>query len=259
VLRPEARIAPYKVDEGGFELSIWPANSSLSFTAMAQCDCQSQTRMNRPIQSLLGLSLSSPILSDYIAQLTSCISSSDATVPNVKSFSDAVYLNYFPLGLSLLFAPQSGYKPAAGSDLSELNQDDLILESIDIYNAPPAQPASNPAPLRRAELAFSTFALLPLTLSLAAEAKDKATSRPTTLLVKPELTGKDFVETLREPDRKGGGSGPSSGSIGIWCEWSNDGFMVEFGGNEARGPQAWDRGKDATWRVLTLFTPGSRM
>lgn len=217
--------------------------------------------MDQP-KSLLGLRLSSPILSDYIVQLASRVSSSNATVPNIKSFSDAVYLNYFPLGLSLLFVPQSGYKPAPGSHLSELNQDKLVLESIDIYNAPPAQPTPNSARSRRVELAFSIFAVLPLNLSLTAEAKDKdgkVISRPTTLLVKPELTGKDFVGTLHEPDRKGGGVGPSSGSIGIWCEWSNDGIMVEFGGNEARGPQAWERGKDATWRVLTLFAPGSRM
>lgn len=222
----------------------------------AQCDSQSQMR------HLLGLRLSSPILSDYIAQLASRVSSSDATVPNVKSFSDAVYLNYFPLGLSLLFAPQSGYKPVPGSHLSELNQDKLVLESIHIYNVPTAQPTSNSARSRRVELAFSIFALLPLNLSLAAEAKDKdgkETSRPTTLLLKPELTGKDFVGTLHEPDRKGGGAGPSSGSLGIWCEWSNDGIMVEFGGDEARGPQAWERGKDATWKVLTLFAPGSRV
>ena len=68
-------------------------------------------------------------------------------------------------------------------------------------------------------------------------------------------TGKDFVKVLGEPDRKGGGAGPSSGSIGIWCEWSKDGLMVEFGGDEARGPQAWERGKDEVWKVITLFPP----
>ncbi|KAF8349762.1 hypothetical protein F5887DRAFT_398728 [Amanita rubescens] len=203
--------------------------------------------MTTTIQSLLGLHLSSSILSDYIASL-------NATTPNVKAFSDAVYLNYFPLGLSLLFTPQSGYKPKPNSDMSDLDQDNLVLESIDIYNAPPTS--------RRAEPAFSTFASLPLSLSLVAEAKDndgKVVIRPTTLIVKPESTGKDFVGTLHEPDRKGGGAGPSSGSIGIWCEWSNDGIMVEFGGEGARGPQAWERGKDATWKVLTLFIPGRRV
>ncbi len=203
------------------------------------------------IQSLLGLRLSSSILSDYIASL---VPTSDAITPNVKAFSDAVYLNYFSLGLSLLFTPQSGYKPKPNSDISKLDQDNLVLESIDIYNVPPAS--------RRAELAFSTFASLPLSLSLVAETKDKdgnVVIRPTMFIVKPELTGKDFVGTLHEPDRKGGGAGPSSGSIGIWCEWSNDGIMVEFGGEGARGPQAWERGKDATWKVLTLFTPGRRV
>lgn len=210
-----------------------------------------QSRVMTTIQSLPGLRLSSSILSDYI---TSLVSTSDATTPSVKSFSDAVYLNYLPLGLSLLFTPQSGYKPKPNADLSELDQDNLVLESIDIYNVPPAS--------RRPEPAFSTFASLPLSLSFVAEAKDndgKVVIRPTTLIVTPELTGKDFVGVLHEPDRKGGGAGPSSGSIGIWCEWSNDGIMVEFGGEGARGPQAWERGKDATWKVLTLFNPRRRV
>jgi len=33
--------------------------------------------------------------------------------------------------------------------------------------------------------------------------------------------------------------------------------MVEFGGDEARGPQAWERGKDAIWKVITLFSQTS--
>jgi len=69
------------------------------------------------------------------------------------------------------------------------------------------------------------------------------------------MTGKDFVAALGEPDRKGGGSGPSSGSIGIWVEWTRDGLMVEFGGDDSRGPQAWERGKDALWRVISVFSP----
>ena len=65
----------------------------------------------------------------------------------------------------------------------------------------------------------------------------------------------ELVSVLGEPDRKGGGAGPSTGSIGIWCEWSKDGLMIEFGGDDARGPGAWERGKDAVWKVITLFQP----
>jgi len=29
--------------------------------------------------------------------------------------------------------------------------------------------------------------------------------------------------------------------------------MVEFGGDESRGPQAWEKGKDAVWKVISIF------
>lgn len=172
--------------------------------------------------------------------------------PQIKSYPDAVYFNYFTLGLSLLFSPQNGYKPITNLKLHELEDDNLVLESIYIYNAPHKDARSN------AENAYSTYSYLPLALVLTAEVKDKdgkPVSRPFKLDVLADSSGKDFVQTLGEPDRKGGGTGPSSGSIGIWCEWTRDGIMVEFGGDEARGPQAWERGKDAIWKIITIFPP----
>ncbi|KAF8641202.1 hypothetical protein AX17_000837 [Amanita inopinata Kibby_2008] len=216
------------------------------------------------IQSLLGLHPSSQALTDYVAFLASVTPTTNATAPQVKSYPDAVYLNYPTLGLSFLLSPQSGYMPSTGLRYSQLDREKLILDSIDIYNLPPSIPSrdrSDPIATHCAELAFSTFVALPLELSLALGIKDKegnVLARSPNFVVKPDTTGKDFVATLREPDRKGGGSGPSSGSIGIWCEWSSDGIMVEFGGKEAIGPQAWDRGKDAVWKVLTVFAPDGR-
>lgn len=203
------------------------------------------------VQSLLGLRLSSPILAEYIASIASNVSIANATVPEVKAYSDVVYLNYFALGLSLLFVPQGGYKPSSVSKLSELDSENLVLESIDMYNALPAKPS-------KTQPAFATFAALPVVLSLAGDIKNKegrVITRQANILVSADSTGKDFVAALHEPDRKGGGAGPSTGSIGIWCEWTMDGIMVEFGGEEAKGPQAWERGKDACWRVLTTFQP----
>lgn len=206
---------------------------------------------------LLGQHPSSQPLSDYLSSLNA----SKPVVPDVKSYSDAVYFNYYPLGLSLLFSPQNGYKPT-GLKQEDLKDEDLILDSIDIYNVP--KPISSltggGAKLPRlAELAFSTFPVSPLTLSLATPPPPKegesALARPSSFDVVPTTSGKDFVAVFGEPDRKGGGAGPSSGSIGIWCEWSKDGVMVEFGGDEAKGPQAWERGKDAVWRVVTVFPP----
>jgi len=94
---------------------------------------------------------------------------------------------------------------------------------------------------------------LPFELAITPDANSDSSTRPPNVEIKQQSTGKDFVRCLGEPDRKGGGAGPLSGSIGIWCEWSRDGVMVEFGGDEARGPQAWERGKDAVWKVITLF------
>jgi hypothetical protein len=75
---------------------------------------------------------------------------------------------------------------------------------------------------------------------------------PKSVSVSAETIGKDFVAELGEPDRKGGGAGPYS--INIWCEWTKEGVMVEFG-DHARGPQAWDKGKDANWKVISFYPP----
>jgi len=208
----------------------------------------------------LGEHPSSQRLFDYLAS----ISAGHVPVPEVKSYPDAVYFNYYSLGLSLLFCPKNGYKPTTGMIRDDLAQDHLMLDSIDFYNVPKPISSltggSTKVP-RLAELAFSAYPISPLTLPLTVQLQTKegetAPIRPSSFNVLPTTSGKDFVAVLGEPDRKGGGSGPSSGSIGIWCEWFRDGIMVEFGGDEARGPQAWERGKDAIWRVVTIFTPKS--
>ncbi|KAJ8520086.1 hypothetical protein ONZ45_g3041 [Pleurotus djamor] len=139
---------------------------------------------------------------------------------------------------------------------SELKDERLSLDGIDIYNVPPTTATKDNR--RTAEVKFTTFPATPLVLRLSAQAKDgdaQAAARPSEITVSTETTGKEFVQNLGEPDKKGGGAGPSHGSIGIFCAWSRDGIMVEFGGQEAIGPQAWERGKDAIWRVITVFPP----
>ncbi|PCH33753.1 hypothetical protein WOLCODRAFT_141788 [Wolfiporia cocos MD-104 SS10] len=201
------------------------------------------------IKTFLGLKPSSTKLTELITALAASTSKSDATVPEVKSYPDAVYFNYYALGLSLLFKPINGYKPKTGLKLDDLNTSDLVVDGIDIYNT-----SANSISSSKSKATYSTFPISPLVLSLVPlPVEEGKNPRPAQFEVKPETTGKEFVECMGEPARKGGGAGPSSGSIGIWCEWSRDGVMVEFGGEESRGPQAWERGKDAKWKIITIF------
>jgi len=217
--------------------------------------------MSVSFKNLFGLRPLSPQLSEYISTLEQSISTSQpvSASPEIKSYSDAVYFNYFSLGLSILFSPDDGYKPKTGLKLNDLKTENLSLDGIYIYNVPQkSADRAKGTSTRTAELAFSTYPAMPFNLSIDVFKQDKdgkTIERPSQLQVNTNTSGKDFVRALGEPDRKGGGAGPSSGSIGIWCEWSKDGVMVEFGGDEAKGPQAWERGKDAVWKIITIFNP----
>ena len=193
------------------------------------------------IRDLFGHSPGSPDLAAYLSTL-----SSPAVAPEVKTYPDAVYFNYYSLGLSLLFIPIEGYRPQPGVTLQEAF---LVLDGIDIYNdvfaLKPDDKTNSRSP------AYSPYPITPIALTVTPETKE-GTPRSSALSVTRNMTGKEFVAALGEPDRKGGGSGPSSGNIGIWVEWTGDGLMVEFGGDDSRGPQAWDRGKDAPWRVISI-------
>ena len=203
-------------------------------------------------KQLLGLRPSSAELSAYISSLAAATSKQDATTPEVKSYSDAVYFNYYPLGLSLLFKPVDGYTPKTGLKLGDLKQPNLVLDGVDIYNVPKPKAGANASHATKS--AYITYPISPIVITLVPRPADKdGDTRHDSISITPETTGREFVQIMGEPDRKGGGAGPSSGSIGIWCEWSKDGVMVEFGGEESRGPQAWERGKDAVWKVISIF------
>jgi hypothetical protein len=199
------------------------------------------------IRQLLGVQPTSDTYTEYIRWLLRCSNLSAPVAPEIKSYPDAVYFNYYRLGLSVMFAPRNGYKPKSESKLEDLKVDCLSLDSIDVFHASSAPPA-RPAPTK-ANTEYSTFVGLPLQLQLATQpVVNESTSHPTEITFTPTSIGKDIVGTLGEPERKGGGSG----SLGIWCEWSKYGVMVEF---EARGAQAWEKGKDAPWKSITIFSP----
>lgn len=209
------------------------------------------------MKALFGLSPRSAALHEFLKSATNSDTSALPS-PTVKSYPDIVYYNYYTIGLSLQFLPTNGYKPQTGISLDKIDESRLVLDALDFYNVPsldPSDPKAKGTSARRSELAFSTYPGV-LSLSPIADLQDKdgkTMTRPSRFDVLPDTTGKDFVQCFGEPDRKGGGVGPSTGSIGIWCEWSKDGVLVEFGGDEAKGPQAWERGKDAVWKVVTVF------
>ena len=200
------------------------------------------------LRDLLGHSPSSHQLTEYLSTLSTTITS-----PEVKSYPDAVYFNYYSLGLSLLFVPVNGYKPGSNASRQDLLDTHLILDGVDIYNSDSLAEETGSH-----RSSYSPYPITPIIITIISPETRGNTTRPSFLNITQSMSGKEFVALLGEPDRKGGGSGPSSGSIGIWVEWSRDGLMVEFGGEGSRGPQAWERGKDAPWKVISVFSTKSK-
>jgi hypothetical protein len=213
------------------------------------------------MQDLLGQSADSETLAAFINQISAKNIPSERAV---KVYKDGAYFNYHALGLSLHFIsrPGSAYKVLANTPESDLILRDLVLDGIDLYNASESKGG------RTANATFRPFPGLPLELKLANPASgdsDTATSSAhsspassalaSSITVISDMSGKDLVSVLGEPLRKGGGGGPSAGSIAIWCDWPQYGIMVEFGGPEAIGPKAWESGKDAKWAILSVYRP----
>ncbi|KAI9445316.1 hypothetical protein H4582DRAFT_908586 [Lactarius indigo] len=200
------------------------------------------------LRGLLGHSPSFQQLTAYLSTLSTTI-----PTPEVKAYPDAVYFNYYSLGLSLLFVPVNGYKPRFNAPRQDLLDTHLVLDGVDIYNSV----KSNNGETGSQRSTYSPYPITPIVISITPETRGDI-ARPSFLNITQHMVGKEFVTLLGEPDRKGGGSGPSSGSIGIWVEWTRDGLMVEFGGDDSRGPQAWERGKDAPWKVISVFSTKSK-
>ena len=191
-----------------------------------QAISRSLSAMSVQQRALLGKLPSEAVLAEAI--IAGVVASPSPSPPEVKVYSDSVFFNFYALGISILAAPLAGYKPNPAKALDATR---LRIQSIDIFNSD-SKKNTKYAPFSSLSLVFPTHPELLITAS---------------------TNGKDFVQHLGEPERKGGGEGPSSG-MGIWCEWPKEGVMVEF---DAQGPQAWERGKDAKWICITIFEPSA--
>lgn len=199
------------------------------------------------LHPLLGLSPASSRLRTHLLHLSQL---QVVPEPTIKSFSDSVYFSYYPLGLSLVFQPTSkSYKLKGGLTRAELDDSQLKLVSIDIYN----HEAHHEAPKSKTPLQSTstkpTFSAFPCYPILALHAAAAPPYEPQQFSITPESVGKDFTTTLGEADRKGGGEG----SMGIWTEWTSLGILVEFA---AAGLEAWNQGGESKWRIITVFERG---
>lgn len=172
--------------------------------------------------------------------------------------------------MSLMFKPEPTYKLSPKMSEESLDRARILLDTIDLYNSLGDDEADR---RRTSNVAYKPFPQLPLPLTIAAttipsttesssdtkpEPEDPSTQNTTSeFKILSTTTGKDLVSALGEPGRKGGGGGPSGGSIAIWCDWPKHGIMIEFGGLDARGPKAWENGKDAQWAIMSLYKPDS--
>lgn len=174
------------------------------------------------INSLLGSHPSGDALKTFIDAVANDAKHVGSTA-TIKSYPDVVYYNYHALGLSLQFKPVEGYKPGSGSP----DESRLVLDCVDFYNSGDTH-------------GFSCYPSSPIRVLV----------RNQVFPLELSATGKELVAKLGEPDRKGGGGGPSTGSINIWVEWVH-GIQIEF---RKTGPNAWDNPED-TPSVITITNP----
>jgi len=159
------------------------------------------------LRSLLGCSANSSKFRAYLLSQHTI-----ASLPAPESYPDAVYFSLPDQGVSYVFEPISPYKPKYKDSLATLALDQLTLTAIDIY----AKSAS------KTQTAFFKSSLLPLTFSC--ENFDAGVIKKG-IVLDVNTTGKELVDALSEPERKGGGAG----SIPIWLEWTRVGIKIEMG------------------------------
>ncbi|GAA5911183.1 hypothetical protein JCM8208_005751 [Rhodotorula glutinis] len=240
------------------------------------------THEGTDLHALLGLSPSSPQLAAFLSHLEAR-SSGPPPPPEVKAYSDIVYLNYRHIGLSLSFEPLPPFRPSSSSTLDHLrrqgDQGRLTCSGVDLYNHDDTARARPPddkkkAPRQRPEDRWEPFPAYPVLLPSSSSSSTSATPSSTTsepptanadappatvaptaplpFPLEPSTTGAALLAHLGEPTRKGGGSSSTPG-VGIWTEWTPQGLMVEWASS---GLGAWEKGGESTWRCVSVFEPG---
>ncbi|KAL7419890.1 hypothetical protein Q5752_005806 [Cryptotrichosporon argae] len=196
------------------------------------------------LHALLGQAPSSPPIASFLSALSA---PGPTPAPDVKTYTDASYHNYYALGLSLCYT---------GSPLA--------LDSIDIFNTPPPRPACSSSSSTSPSSPASTSAAYPSASAAPAPApaptslpRAKPTYAPPPpltlrfptpelvlppskpggsplrlprdplLCVRPGSTGREIVRALGEPGRKGAG-----GWVGVWLEWKGVELVAGEGGRE---------------------------
>ncbi|KAL1410137.1 hypothetical protein Q8F55_004140 [Vanrija albida] len=211
------------------------------------------------LHALLGRSPDDAGLRESLAALFG-----SAPQPDVKTYPDSTYHNYYALGVSLCFT---------GSPLA--------LDSVDVFNAPAGpsgsastkstKPAYSPAPPLLLQFAETEVVLPP-----RKEGDEPFRyPRPEAFDVVPATKGRDIVRVLGEPSRKGSG-----GWVGVWLEWGRVGLKDEAGRvdvglmlelSDPKGAEqlteeqrkkgaggVWDRAAGWAWGSIKVFRPADK-
>ncbi|EGG09081.1 uncharacterized protein MELLADRAFT_104359 [Melampsora larici-populina 98AG31] len=221
--------------------------------------------------NLLGASPDSDAISSFLAHLVSAVNTDstrlDASkcLPITKSYPDkTVYHTYPTLGIALEFRPST--KPQSDNVLRLVgieienhttNDDEVVAVNTDTH-----KPIQNNRG-QRFKTIFAPYRGYPILVCFTPNSSDSASSETTSdgaqLKLYPQTTGKEFLENLGEPSRKGGQDVLKMGS-GIWLEWTWDttegkklGLFVQWRGAASIGPGKWEKGRDRKWGTLKIF------
>ncbi|KAG0146641.1 hypothetical protein CROQUDRAFT_671039 [Cronartium quercuum f. sp. fusiforme G11] len=218
------------------------------------------TRVIQPFD-LLGSAPDSEVTKAFLDNLYTSVKqnteslTSSELVPIVKIYPDkTVYHSYPDLGIDLEFRPDyTNQLQLISIDIEnhERNEDELIQSEA---NQPIEFLKSRRRNIKKPPSPYSGYPIL-----IEIKSETSAQLPQPKLILTPKTTGKEFLESLGEPTRKGGPDVLRSGS-GIWLEWTwssvktiKYGLFVQWRGAASVGPGKWEKGGDRKWGTLKMF------